>query len=111
MERPSSRRSGIGRPVFPRTFRLLTAGVALALLAAPPARADVIYLRDGSKVEGEIRKTPEGWVVSAADGKQTNVAAGEIARMEARPKVGADTAEQRLNSLRNAVKSTSDAKQ
>src|SRR5688500_15051434 len=110
MERPSSRRAGIGRPVPLWTSRLVRVLVSICWTASP-VLGDVIVLRDGSRLEGEIRKTPEGWVVVGSDGKQTNVASGEVARMEARPKVGADTAEQRLNSLRNAVKFTSDPKQ
>ncbi len=88
---------------------LMLAGGLLAL--AGPVQADVVHLNDGSQIEGEIRKTEDGWVVTGPDHKPRSIAADRVAFIEARPKAGADSADQRLASLRRAVENTTDIKQ
>jgi tetratricopeptide (TPR) repeat protein len=93
-----------------RIKRLLLLSGGLCALAGP-VRADVIHLNDGSQIEGEIRKTEDGWVVTGADRKPWVIAAERVAFIEARPKAGVDSADQRLASLRHAVENTADIKQ
>ena len=60
-----------------------------AQVLSPAARADVVYLKDGSKVEGEVlRKTASGWVVRTPDGKVTTVAVDDVKSFEARRGAG-----------------------
>ena len=89
----------------------------LAPLALLPSQApaDVVYLKDGSKVEGEIlRKTEQGWVVKQPDGKVTNIEADRVKSFEARrigtggPAGGVDDTMQRLLSLRRSVEGLTD---
>ena len=61
----------------------------LTLLAPPDgpraSRADVIYLKDGTKVEGEIvRRTDAGWVIKSADGKVTTVDISKVRSFDAK---------------------------
>jgi tetratricopeptide (TPR) repeat protein len=97
--------------------RLLTLAVwGLTLLAiaalAPSAEADVVYLKDGSKVEGEVlRKTDEGWVVKKADGKVANIDAAQVKSFEA--KRGGDAGDEPMRgliSLRRSVEGQTDIK-
>src|SRR5947209_5384827 len=80
------------------------------LLAAGVCRADVVHLKDGREVEGEIRKTPDGWMV-IGDGKVTQVTAAQVASIEVKPVVTADTAMSRLQSLRHAADKINDLRQ
>jgi tetratricopeptide (TPR) repeat protein len=83
---------------------------ALAL-GISSAGADVVHLKDGSQIEGEIRKTEDGWVVTGADLKQRAIAADHVAFIEARSKITADSSDQRLMSLRRSVEGTTDIRQ
>jgi tetratricopeptide (TPR) repeat protein len=82
----------------------------LAPLGQPrPSRGDVIHLKDGTKVEGEIvQKTDAGWVVKSADGTVTTIEKSKVRSFEA--KRGADVGEpaQRLASLRRSVEVQTD---
>src|SRR5262245_5069874 len=64
----------------------LAAGGAIACWALVlHVSADVIYLNDGSEVEGEIvRRTDSGWSVKATDGKITTVDASKVRSLEAK---------------------------
>ena len=72
-------------------------------------RADVLHLTDGTKVEGDVKRSAEGWVVTDAKGTVTTVPAGKVQSIELKGGVGAgakpspDVAEQRLYSLRRSV--------
>jgi tetratricopeptide (TPR) repeat protein len=85
----------------------------LTLLAPPTgpaaARADVIYLKDGTKIEGEIlRKEDAGWVIKTPDGKVTTVESRKVRSFEAKRGNGAEEGLQRLVSLRRSVESQTD---
>lgn len=73
------------------------------------ARADVVHLKDGRKLEGNITKTAEGWSVRDASGQVTNVKSSDVVRLEARANAGPDVAMSRLASLRRSVEGQSDA--
>lgn len=95
-----------------RRFALIAVW-GLTLLAPPGGlwlRADVVYLKDGSKVEGElIRKTREGWAVKGADGKIVEIAGDDVRRFEARRDGPAgDESMRGLASLRRSVDGQSD---
>jgi tetratricopeptide (TPR) repeat protein len=76
------------------------------------AWADVVHLTDGTSVEGEIKRTPDGYVVTSPDGKVTPVTTDRVQSLEVKKgPAGADTAEQRLGSLQRSVVNLSDAKE
>lgn len=81
----------------------------LVLLLASVAGADVLILTDGTRLEGVVRKTPQGYSVTAADGTVTNVPADEVAGLEKRGETAASgTTDVRLQSLRRSVANLSD---
>ena len=76
------------------------------------AWADVVHLTDGTTLEGEIKRTPDGYVVTSPDGKVTPVTADRVRSLEVKKgPAGADAAEQRLGSLRRSVVNLSDPKE
>jgi tetratricopeptide (TPR) repeat protein len=83
---------------------------SLGAMLAGPAPADIVHLKDGSNLEGEIRKVPDGWIV-VHDGQITQVTADKVSSIEVKPLVTADTAMSRLNSLRRSIENISDIKQ
>ncbi|HWE01064.1 MAG TPA: hypothetical protein VG326_01550 [Tepidisphaeraceae bacterium] len=91
-----------------RLFSLLVLG-SLALPCV--TFADVIVLKDGTNVEGEIRRTGDAYIVKGPGGAVTNVATDKVERIEVRPTGGADAATTRLQSLRRASENMLDIKQ
>lgn len=89
---------------------MLGAALAAGGLAAV-ASADLIRLKDGRSYEGDIRPHPDGWVVTEPDGRRTIVARERVAGLEAKPKLGQETADQRLTSLRRAAEAMPEARQ
>lgn len=97
------------RMAIPRRLAGLAAATCVVLLLASVAGADVLILTDGTRLEGVVRKTPQGYSVTAADGTVTNVAADEVAGLEKRGETaGAGTTDVRLESLRRSVSNLSD---
>src|SRR5688500_9424068 len=100
--------------------RFCTAGLAARALAAcavetsflPPAisLADVIVLKGGTRVEGELTRTPDGYDVTAPDGKTTKVSASQVKSVEVTNGAAAEEARPRLESLRRSVENMSDLK-
>jgi tetratricopeptide (TPR) repeat protein len=82
--------------------------VAAALLIALAARADVINLVDGSKVEGKIQKTSDGWTVTQKDGSVVTVPADKVASIEATRSDNLSAEKDRLQSLRRVAQNLSD---
>ena len=82
----------------------------LVCLVATAASADVIHLRDGSRVEGELRKTEEGYRVTGPTGVTTVVSADKVESIEIKPMATAETSVARLASLRRSVEGLSDLK-
>src|SRR4051812_6870472 len=63
----------------------LAAGGAIACWALVfHVSADVIYLNDGSKLEGEVHRTDSGYAVKTADGSTTTVDATKVKSLEAK---------------------------
>jgi tetratricopeptide (TPR) repeat protein len=83
--------------------------LCLVLVAAGWCRGDVINLTDGTKVEGKIHKTSEGWAVTQKDGSVVNVDADKVASIEAsRSPDAVSVAEDRLASLRRVAEHLTD---
>jgi tetratricopeptide (TPR) repeat protein len=74
----------------------------------PFAVGDVVHLKDGTQVEGEISKGDEGYSVRAADGTVTLVPLEKVASIEVKAAAGPEASMQRLASLRRAVENIRD---
>ena len=85
--------------------------ILLMLLIASPAWADVVHLKDGTSVEGEIKRVSDGFLVTGADGHITHVPSDKISGIEVKPINSPDKAESRLQSLRRSTETLADAKQ
>jgi tetratricopeptide (TPR) repeat protein len=84
------------------------------LMAAPAALGDVIQLKDGSRVEGDLKRTPDGWSIHTADGKTRNIPADAVTSVELAPAAGPSSPQNAtlaLTSLRRSVEALSDLKQ
>ncbi|MDB5298733.1 MAG: hhoB [Phycisphaerales bacterium] len=83
-----------------------------SLLALPGfALGDVVHLKDGSRLEGEIKRVGDEYVVTGQGGKVTRVPSEKVGSIEVKPQVGDDAAMGRLQSLRRAAENLSDFKQ
>lgn len=67
-----------------RRVLLLVVAAGLALLAAAPARADILHLTNGAVFEGRVFATPEGYRVVTENGTVT-IAREKVARHEKAP--------------------------
>jgi tetratricopeptide (TPR) repeat protein len=83
----------------------------LGCCLAIPALGDVVHLKDGSTLEGSIKRTRDGYVVSDADGKTTTVPADSVASIELKKPGGSQSAQEGLDSLRRSVANLDDLKQ
>ena len=73
-----------------------------------PAFGEVVHLNDGTTVEGELQRTSEGWNITAADGKVTQISSSQVKSIEFKKGGSAETPEQKLDYLRRAVANQSD---
>lgn len=80
----------------------------ILLVLAVPAFGEVVHLTDGTKLEGELQHTSEGWLVTTADGKVTLVTPSQVQSIEFKKSAGSDSPEQGLASLRRAVANQAD---
>lgn len=96
------------RPLRPTALAACALSAALSLSTAAPA--DVVTLSDGTRLEGDLERTPDGYNVTTPDGKTTKVAASQIKSIEIKPAAGPDDARRRLESLRKSADKMSDLK-
>jgi tetratricopeptide (TPR) repeat protein len=83
-----------------------------SLLAIPGfALGDVVHLKDGSRLEGEIRRAGDEYLVTEQGGKVTRLPVEKVGSIEVKPQVGDDAAMGRLHSLRRAAENLTDFKQ
>ena len=86
--------------------------LAFALIGlAAPVWGEVVHLNDGSTIEGDLRRTGEGWIVTDASGKITTLLAAQVKSIELKRVESSNSADERLASLRRAVTNQSDLKQ
>jgi tetratricopeptide (TPR) repeat protein len=87
--------------------------LAAILFAVPTSLlADIIQLKDGTSLTGDLKKTPEGWVVIDEKGKSHSIPSDAIKAIEpTRSNVDARiVAMDRLASLRRSVENLTDTK-
>ena len=94
-------------------MRPLVLSVMLAAtICAANLWADVVVLNDGTRIEGDVKKAPGGWVVITPDGKSVEIAADKVKSIEVGSSKGSpDVAMSNLLSLRRSVENLSDINQ
>lgn len=98
---------------MPRFVQLAVWSLALcaSLMLTPSLRADVVYLNDGTRIEGEVvRKSDAGWVLKTPDGKVIDVEKSKVKSFQAKRGETVDESMQALASLRRSVESQTDIK-
>jgi len=86
--------------------------VVACATAAAPALADVVYLKDGTQVEGDVKRSADGWVVTGPT-TRTVVPAERVKSISVTPataRAGA-AADAGLASLRRAADAMTDPRQ
>jgi tetratricopeptide (TPR) repeat protein len=87
------------------------------LIGASLALADIVTLKDGTRLEGDVKKTDGGWTVTTRDGKVITVTAAQVKSIAVGGSAGASSttspaeAMSGLLSLRRSVENVSDLKQ
>lgn len=86
--------------------------MVLGCLVLPSfAFGDIVRLKDGSTLEGELKRSGDGYIVTDSNGKATSVTADRVASIEIKPSGGPQAAMARLQSLRRAADNLPDIKQ
>lgn len=79
--------------------------IVSGLLAATPAQADRVWLKNGNYLEGEARELPDGQVAIVSTGGTLTIGGGSVARIER-----AETIEQRVQAyFKQNPEATADA--
>ena len=93
---------------------LVAAALALcATIFLPLARTaagDVVVLKDGSRVEGDLERVEDGYNVTTADGKSVKVKSAQVKSVEVKAPATADEAQKRLDALRRSADNLADLK-
>lgn len=91
---------------------ILFVACALATLASAPVGvfADIVILSNGTRLEGDLERTADGYNVTTADGKVVKVASKQIASVEVKPGTTGNDAKKRLESLRKSAEKMADAR-
>ncbi len=87
--------------------------VIAALTCCAVAAGGVLQLRDGERVEGDLRRSTTGWEVTQADGTVRIIPESEVVSIQASGSAAdaSGSANARLASLRRAVENLSDINQ
>jgi tetratricopeptide (TPR) repeat protein len=81
------------------------------LFLATAVQADIVYLDDGTHVEGRLTKLSDGWSIALPDGTIVKVKSENVTSIVAARVASPSEAMDRLASLRRAVDHMSDLKQ
>lgn len=92
-----------------RSFLLASAMVAM-VTGLPRASADVLHLKDGTSLEGDVKRNNDGWVVISNAGKMTYVTPEQLKSIQMTPATNPSAATERLTSLRRSVDNMTDLK-
>jgi len=89
---------------------LAACALAAAVFLAPGASADTVVLNNGTRIDGELERTDDGYNVTTPEGKTIKVAASQVKSIEVRPSTSPDDAKKRLESLRRSAEKMTDPK-
>jgi tetratricopeptide (TPR) repeat protein len=81
------------------------------LVFVAAARADIVTLKDGTRLEGTLERGEDGYDLTSAGGKVTRLTATQIKSIERKSQPTPDEAQRRLDSLRRAADNLSDINQ
>ena len=73
-------------------------GILIAFLATA-ACGDVVHMRDGKTLEGQIRRAADGYQITAADGKTTLVSARDVQSIEMKKTATPESPDRQYESL------------
>src|SRR5688500_3082746 len=93
-----------------RRLPLFAAALLLSSLfvSTRAARADVVVLKDGTRLEGTLERTNDGYDLTSAGGKVFRLSAAQIKSIERKARATPDEAQRRLDSLRRAAENMTD---
>ncbi len=91
-----------------KSLRLSGSFLALLTFLTLPSLGDIVHLKDGTRLEGEIKKTEDGYRVTEASGTVTMITSDKVGSIEVRPQGGPDASTSRLSSLRRATENLDD---
>ncbi len=77
--------------------------IVLVFALGAVARGDIVHLKDGRVLRGDVRRDGDRYVIATEDGKIVAVPRGEVEALELGPTTAPDAAAGRLASLRRAV--------
>jgi len=81
----------------------------LIMLHGGVAAGEIVYLNDGTQIEGKITKSADGWTITKDDGGIVHIKAEDVVSIEAgHPAAATAQGADRLASLRRAVDHLSD---
>ena len=86
-----------------RRFAFSTLVLCSTVAFVASLRADVVVLNDGTRLEGSIQRTADGYDVTAPGGKVTRVKSTQIRAVEVKPQITPDDARRRLDALRRSA--------
>lgn len=91
-----------------RTSALVACALVANVSFSIPARADSIVLSNGTRLEGELERTADGYNVTTPEGKSIKVSASQIKSVEVKPETTPADAKARLESLRKSAEKMTD---
>jgi tetratricopeptide (TPR) repeat protein len=91
-------------------MRRLPSYLLIGLLGVTPALADTVILNDGTRLEGDVKRNNEGWVVIGPTGKMTQINAADVKSIQMTPDTGAAANQERIATLRRSVENLTDLK-
>ncbi len=91
--------------------RLLAAIICLA--ASAPAFGDIVHLKDGTSLEGDVKRSDDGWIVLVPGKAPVRISGDKVQSIELKPAGDNNprVAAEHLASLRRSVESLVDVKE
>ncbi|HXE52429.1 MAG TPA: hypothetical protein VN541_05405, partial [Tepidisphaeraceae bacterium] len=77
--------------------------------SAAAASGDVVHLRDGSTLEGQVRRTADGYQITTLDGRTAQVATGDVKSIELK-RAATESPDQQYDAFARFLAGTSDPK-
>src|SRR4051812_24524552 len=87
-------------------MRIVT--ILIAVLCCSYVCADVVLLKDGTRVEGDLKRGDSGYDVTTSDGKVAHVNSGDIQSIQLGKSSSAGSATDKFASLKRSVEAMDD---
>ena len=89
---------------------VFAAALVVSVFLIPTASADVVVLKDGTRLEGSLDRTDDGYDVTSPGGKITRLSTAQIKSVERKPLATPEDAQRRLDLLRRSTENAIDIK-